>query len=366
MTDHRMLIISTGGTIAGEVAKDKKIEGYEIAKADKFSETLGPTLEYIMKDQTINIIPTAHEFAEVDSSDILPKHWKGLADLIHEKYDEFDSFIITHGTNTMGYTSAALSFALYNSGKPIVLTGSQVPIAIPGSDASTNLDNAIRVAIWNQGFTLRGVSVVFGSHIITGTRAKKSTEFDYDAFASFNSGSLGRIGRIIQWNKANVDRHLSYQQTARYPVANRQDQLRISSSFDTRILSLTEFPGLNPEFLLNAVKNNDVRGVIFRAFGAGDASTHLHQAFKDLKEKEIPVVVTTQAPNGNATLQVNEPGQYLSKENLVIPAFDMSIESQTTKLAWLLAKKERKEINFQQLCEEMIVDIRGEINVLWE
>jgi L-asparaginase len=291
-----------------------------------------------------------------------------LAALIKEKYDDYNSFIITHGTNTLGYTCAALSFALANPNKPIVLTGSQVPSGMPGTDALTNLNNAMRVAVWPRldETPLKGVLAVFGSHIITGTRVKKDTEFDYDAFKSFSTGSIGRIGRIININESNLKTHLSYLSTGQYPGARKAKGLICENDFDMRIASLTEFPGMSPDIFKNLVDNNDIRGFILRSFGAGDASANLHPAFEFLKSKEIPIVVTTQAPNGNSNFQVNEPGQYLKDKDLAIPAYDMSIESQTTKLAWLLAKKNKGELNYLQICKEMVHDIRGEINVMWE
>ena len=133
-----------------------------------------------------------------------------------------------------------------------------------------------------------------------------------------------------------------------------------------RIASLTEFPGMSSKFFASLVEKNDVRGFILRAFGAGDPCTNHRAAFEYLKREKIPLVVTTQAPNGNSNFQVNEPGKMLRDEKLAIPAYDMSIESQTTKLAWLLAKKEKGEINYQQICDEMVIDRRGEINVMFE
>lgn len=127
MVQHRILLISTGGTIAGEVAGIKKDVDAEAMKAAMFSELVKDTVASIKKEHNIELIIEPFEFAEVDSSNILPEHWIGLADLIYEKYDQFDAFVITHGTNTLGYTSAALSFALLNNAKPVVLTGSQVP-----------------------------------------------------------------------------------------------------------------------------------------------------------------------------------------------------------------------------------------------
>ena len=114
------------------------------------------------------------------------------------------------------------------------------------------------------------------------------------------------------------------------------------------------------------VEHNDIRGFILRAFGAGDPSASLRPAFEFLKSREIPIVVTTQAPNGNSNCQVNEPGRWLRKNQMAIAAHDMSIESQTAKLGWLLAKKMKGEMTYQTLCKEMVNNMRGEIRVMWE
>jgi L-asparaginase len=364
MKTHKMLLISTGGTIAGEIATTKKDASYEIKNADAFSDLIKDTLNHIVREWGIIVSPTPLPICELDSSDIKPKHWTAIAEKIYELYDDFDSFVITHGTNTLGYTCAALSFALLNPGKPIILTGSQVPIGMPGSDAKTNLENAIRLAVWPHN-SIQGVMAVFGSHIITGTRVKKDTEFDYDAFKSFNSGSIGRIGRLIDINVDNLNAHMRYLSRADYRTAQNKKTLRCEADFNTNIVSLTEFPGVDPE-ILRKLANNGVRGFIIRAFGAGDLSSSFRDVLKSLKEQQIPVVVTTQAPNGVASMQVNEPGQYLKEHDLAIPAYNMSIESQTTKLAWLLAKKDKGEITFPMLCREMVSDLRGEIQIVVE
>ena len=177
-SNHRILIITTGGTIAGEVATDRR-ELNRITTGGEFLSVLDDTFNHLAVQNDIDIQPDTVELCRLDSSDIQPEHWVALANMIHDRYDDFDSFVVTHGTNTLGYTCAALSFALANPAKPIVLTGSQVPSGVPGSDALTNLQNAIRVAVWQrEAGPLKGVMAVFGSHIITGTRVKKDTEFD--------------------------------------------------------------------------------------------------------------------------------------------------------------------------------------------
>jgi L-asparaginase len=363
---HKLLLITTGGTIAGEVAADKQDEQMK-RTAGEFTNIVAPAVNYLNRRHNIEIDITTNSVCTVDSSNILPEHWVKLAALVKQHYDEFDSFLITHGTNTLGYTCAALSFALANPNKPIILTGSQVSAGLPGSDALMNLENAIRVAVWRREHNpIKGVMAVFGSHIITGTRVKKDTEFDYDAFKSFSTGSIGRIGRIINMNEPNLEKHLGYLRTGQYPEARTAKDLRCENDFDTRIASLTEFPGMSSDLFRSLVDQNDIKGFILRAFGAGDPCTKHLDAFEYLKAKQIPLVVTTQAPNGNSNFQVNDPGLELRNRKLAIPAYDMSIESQTTKLAWLLAKKNKGEINYSQLCEMMVLDMRGELNVMWE
>lgn len=170
MIKHKILVISTGGTIAGEVAGPKKIKDNGATKESDFSEYMSNTVRHIMKMSRVELLIEQYELCDVDSSDINPTHWSQLATVIKDNYDKYDSFVVTHGTNTLGYTCAGLSFALHNNKKPVVLTGSQVPVNIPGSDAKMNLDNAIRIACWAQ-HAISGVIAVFGSHIITGWHA---------------------------------------------------------------------------------------------------------------------------------------------------------------------------------------------------
>ena len=363
----KVLLITMGGTIAGNVATTKRVEDH-IKGADEFKGILEKVADSIKKTMRIDVSVEEHEIANIDSSNLMPsEHWPKLADIIKARYDEFDAFLITHGTNTMGYTAAALSFSLANLDKPVIITGSQVPIGMPGSDALANLENSLRIAVNDaEGEQVKGVLAVFGSHIITGTRVKKATEFDYDAFNSFGTASIGRIGRILDIKKEALVKHISYLSTGAYRRAKYAGELRCEKEFDMRIASLTEFPGMDWKIFGTLVDQNDVHGFIFRAFGAGDASANLIPAFELLKNRGIPIIITTQAPNGNSNFQVNEPGQNIKRLELAIPAYDMSIESQTAKLAWLLAKKRSKEISYAQLCADMTLDMRGEVNVRWE
>ncbi len=366
MPIKKILVLSTGGTIAGNVKSSDAASAKRVQAQNELRKILKPTLDEIDLKWKVQVEIASEEIDDVDSSDILPHHWTSLARAIHEHYDDYDGFIVTHGTNTMGYTCAALSFALPNLSKCVAVTGSQIPFGQPASDAAMNLDNAVRVVAYPYRPGIDGVVCVFGSYIITGARAKKASEFEIDAFRSFGSGELGRIGRIIQINEANLNRHNAYLGRTAAPALAQSELLR-EDEFDTRVLSLTEYPGLSADLLLSIFRahvegDGAIRGVILRAFGAGDASTHLRPCFEYLKQHEVPVVVTTQAPNGNSNFMVNEPGHELRKHNLAIPAFDMSIESITTKLAWLLGK----QVSYREIGIRMLEDLHGELNVITE
>lgn len=356
-TEKRILIIFTGGTIAGNVAESNVSQSVK-SDPDSFMAILSNSVEIVKKNWGVSIKPEVRELFNVDSSNILPENWSKLAEVIGETYDSYEAFIILHGTNTMGYTCSALSFALENINKPVIVTGAQVPLGYLGSDATTNLVNALRLAVWGY-HPIKGVMAVFGSKIISGVRVKKGTDFDYDPFRSFVSGALGQIGRFIRIDEAALARHNAYLSRV-HPLAIQSRVLSIKKDFDVSgIVSLTEFPGLSPHIFQILVEHYQAKAFIFRAFGAGDASAHLFEGFEYLKQNQIPIVITSQAPEGIASFQVNETGKYLKDHDLAIPAFNMSIEAMTTKLAWLLAQ----QFGYEQIKARMLEDLHGEISI---
>ena len=356
-TKKRVLVVFTGGTVAGNVAESKVSQNVK-SDPNSFMSVLNGSIDIVKKNWNIEITASIEELFNVDSSNIQPENWTNLVEKIKETYDDFDSFIILHGTNTMGYTAAALSFALENINKPVIVTGAQVPLGYLGTDATTNLVNSLRLAVWGY-HEVKGVVSVFGSKIISGTRVKKGTDFDYDPFKAFQTGSLGQIGRFMRIDEKALRKHVDYLSKVK-PLAIQSRVLSVKKDFDTKsIASLTEFPGMSADIFQSLVENNNIKAFIFRAFGAGDPSAHLFPAFEYLKEKKIPIMVTTQAPSGVASFQVNETGLYLKEHSLAIPAHDMSIESMTTKLGWLLAQ----ESSYEQIKQKMIEDLHGEINI---
>lgn len=353
----RVKIIFTGGTVAGNVAKSDVTENTK-SDPNSFLSVLEGSVGVLKNTWNIEVEPSIVELFNLDSSNIVPANWTKLAETIEETYDEVDAYIILHGTNTMGYTAAALSFALENINKPVIITGAQVPLGYLGTDATTNLVNSLRMAVWEY-HEVKGVMAVFGSKIITGTRVKKGTDFDYDPFSSFQTGSLGQIGRFMKIDDTAMRKHVTY--LSKYkPLAIQSRVLSIKKDFAAEnIVSLTEFPGMSPSIFTSLVENNNAKAFILRSFGAGDPSARLFEAFEFLKSKQIPIVITTQAPSGLANFQVNETGQYLKENDLAIPAYDMSIEAMTTKLSWLLAQN----LDYATIKAKMIEDLHGEINI---
>lgn len=353
----RVRIIFTGGTVAGNVAKSDVSEGVK-SDGSTFLSILENSTEIVKHNWNIEIETSLSELINVDSSSMNPENWTQIIAEIESTYDDTDAYIVLHGTNTMGFTAAALSFGLENINKPVIITGAQVPLGYLGSDSTTNLVNALRMAVWGY-HEIKGVMAVFGSKIISGTRVKKGTDFDYDPFSSFQTGSLGQIGRFMKIDENAMRKHVSY--LSKYkPLAIQARVLSINKEFDLKnIVSLTEFPGMTPDIITSLVENNGAKAFILRSFGAGDPNARLFPAFEYLKEKQIPIIVTTQAPSGIANFQVNETGQYLKENDLAIPAYDMSIEAMTVKLGWLIAQG----ASYETIKIKMVEDLHGEINI---
>jgi L-asparaginase len=356
-TQKRVLVIFTGGTVAGNVAKSNVSQEVK-SSGDDFAGILSNSVEIIKKNWNVEITADVVELFNVDSSNIQPENWTKLVEKIEESYDDYDSFLVLHGTNTMGYTAAALTFAFDNINKPVILTGAQVPLGYLGSDATTNLINSLRLAVWGY-HEIKGVIAVFGSKIIAGSRVKKGTDFDYDPFRSFQTGALGEIGRFMRINTKAMSDYVSYL-SKRKPLAIQSRVLNVNKEFRVKnIASITEFPGMSADIFKTLVENQATEAFILRAFGAGDPSAHLFPAFEYLRDKQIPLIVTTQAPNGLSNFEVNETGQYLKANDLAIPAYDMSMEAMVTKLGWLLGQG----FDYEHIKRYMIEDFHGEINV---
>lgn len=276
--------------------------------------------------------------ANIDSTNVDRAIWEKIIIAIKLNYKKYDGFVVTFGTNTMAYASAALSFALTNIGKPVVFTGAQIPAEATFTDSRNNLVNALRLANMNLG----GVFVVFGSKIILGCRAKKVSESRLDAFDTFNDRDFGEIGIGIKINKSSNQGHA--------------EALVVKNGFEDNIVCLTLVPGLNASFIVNLI-NQGAKGLVLRAYGSGDIPYALLPALKYAQKKKVPVVVTTQCPGGATVMGLNDVG-LRALEFGVIQAFDMCMEAMTTKLMWLLKQK----TPYFKIKELMHKNMQGEVN----
>ena len=279
------------------------------------------------------------EVVNVDSSNIEHSIWTKIVKLIEKNCEEFDGFVVVHGTDTMAYTASAVSYALQNLAKPVVFTGSQKALDDLPSDGYGNLINALSVAVKS----VAGVFIVFGSKILQGNRATKVSESALDAFDS---------PMVLPRGTITLEAQIQYAPTIKH------GKLISKSEFDPNILVIRVTPGLASDYLETIVRTTDCKGIILEGFGAGNIPFSLLPFLKTAKKKGIPVVVLSQCPEGATQMRLYEVGAH-ALEGGAIAGLDMTIEATVTKLMWGLAQnKSREEI--QELFEK---DIAGEVTL---
>lgn len=329
-TLKKVLVLFCGGTIS--MHKNEKSGALDISHGEEQFFKLEPRISEIANVRVKFI-------DNIDSTNFVHTHWEKLVDVIQKEYKRYDGFCITMGTNTLAYSSSALSFALAGIGKPVIFTGSQIPAEVISTDGRNNLVNALRVATLNLG----GVFVVFGSKIILGCRAKKISESELDAFKTFNEKDFGEVCIGIKINKEDHEGH--------------QKNFCAKNGFEDNIICITLVPGLKNDYLINLI-DQGIKGLILRAYGSGDIPYDLLPALKCAQQKKIPIIVTTQCPGGATVMGLNDVGLQALHTG-VIQAFDMSMETMTTKLMWLLKQK----VPYDQLKKMMHTNLTGEVDV---
>ena len=244
--------------------------------------------------------------ANVGSSEIQPSHWVEIALTIEKHYDDFEGFVVIHGTNTMSYTAAALSFALQNLSKPVILTGALIPINDLASDGRANLVLAIRAA----QLDIAEVCIVMGSRILRGTRAQKVEQSILKTFDSPKFPPLAEFNTSVRLNP--------------WRMVRRKRKLSCKPEFETDVLSLMLHPGM-PETFFEAVLQAHPKGVVLGAYGSGLLPEQLHDWLRTLKERGIPVLITSQLLRG--TIDLHRYRKQLTLEQLgVISGKNMTQE----------------------------------------
>lgn len=313
-----ILLIQTGGTIAMDISNGQQ----PTLDPDKWTELMYQAVPELSKIAEIKIKQLFFE----DSSDIHKKHWGQLAEFIRDQYQEYDGFVILHGTDTMAYTASALSFALQHLSKPVILTGSQVPMGNIRSDARRNLINAVEMAT----MPLPEVAICFNDFVYRGNRSTKISIGDFDAFASPNHPPLAEIGLNIEM--AEQLRHSS-------------EPLKVSTDFSDQLFLLKIYPGLDPEFL-DQIKLKNIRALIVEAFGSGNFPMHGDQSllpfFTKCIQNDTLLILTSQAAYDAVNLHNYESGRK-ALEIGALSARDMTTEATLTKLMYLLGNHSDNE-----------------------
>ena len=240
----------------------------------------------------------------IDSSEFNPNHWAEILETLSKNYINYDGFIIIHGTDTMAYTASALSFALQNLGKPVVLTGSQLPIFHPRTDAISNLSNAIHIAaakVFNLP-VIPEVLICFNDKLLRGNRSTKSSSKDFSGFESPSFPELGSLEQSIQIRD-------------KYILNIPTEPFCVLPNFETNIIIITLFPGFNPEILSRLANDKQLKGVILRTFGSGNApsSEIFINAIQLLMDKGKTILNISQCQEGFVNMKAYKTGKNLYK-----------------------------------------------------
>lgn len=304
-----ILLITTGGTIASSE------QGNGLTPTIDAKEILS-YIPHITKYCNLSAISVM----SIDSTNMSPKRMIQIVQSIFDNYENYDGFVVTHGTDTMAYTAAALSYMLQNIEKPVVLTGSQISIEAENTDAKRNLSEAIQFACEN----ILGVFVAFNGDLINGLHASKQKTRSIDAFKSINYPIVANIKN----NK------VTYNQNINKDNVSKPLSLKTNLCEDVFILKI--FPGIKPE-IFNFIKEN-YKGVIIESFGIGgipNEDFNIISKINELVKANIAVVITTQCLYEGIDLNIYKVGQLLAKQK-IIHAGDMTIEALIMKLMWAL------------------------------
>ena len=339
----KILIIYTGGTIG---------------------MTENPTtgsLEPFDFDHLINNVPKVRRLGydidnfqfdtPIDSSAMCPSHWDHIATVIESVYDEYDGFVVLHGTDTMAYTASALSFMLENIRKPVVITGSQLPIGEVRTDGEENLITSIQVAAARDidgSPMLQEVAILFENYLWRGNRSTKYSADNFNAFKSSNFPRLAKIGLGITFRREALWRPLS------------DDPLIVHHGLDTNVMYISLFPGISEVVLRHMLSTPGLKGVVLKTYGAGNAPTDkwFVDTIREAVDRGVVIVNVTQCDNGMVLPHRYETGRLLYDAG-VVSGHDLTSEAAITKLMFLFGQNYAPE-KVREMIETPLV---GEMHV---
>lgn len=328
----RILMIATGGTIASKRSENG-------------------LLPLMTSEELLSFVPdvtkicevTAMQVCNIDSTNIQPKHWLLIASTIEIYYEQYDGFVICHGTDTLAYTAAALSYLIQNSPKPIVITGAQKPIDLEITDAKTNLTDSFLFASCDKA---HDVNIVFDGKVIAGTRGKKERTKSYNAFSSINFPYIATI----------QDQHIIFYLDDK---AQMRGDVVFYHKLDSKVTLLKLIPSMNGGILDYLFRHYDA--VIIESFGVGGIPTYEDDSFHKAIERFVNagkfVIMTTQVTNEGSNMSIYEIGKTIKKEFGLLEAYDMTLEATVTKLMWILGHTHEPDMVREMLYSTINRDI---------
>lgn len=341
----RLLLIYTGGTIG-------MIENPVTGSLQPFD--FSHLIDNVPKIKMLNFVIDNLSFKEpIDSSDMSPEHWREIAHAIENRYDDYDGFVVLHGTDTMAYSASALSFMLGNLRKPVIITGSQLPIGEVRTDGEENLITALQIAAATNSKgepMVQEVAILFDNYLWRGNRSTKMSADNFNAFKSNNYPSLAKIGLGIHYNEDALYRH----------DPDSDPSLHVEYGLDTGVMVIDLFPGMQCDALRHQLSTPGIKGIVLKTYGAGNAPTSawFTQAIKDAVDSGKVVINVTQCVNGGVHKR------YVSGDTLaasgVISGRDMTAEAAITKMMYLfglgLDAGQVKEAFGVALCGEVTIN----------
>ncbi|MCF6360736.1 MAG: asparaginase [Cyclobacteriaceae bacterium] len=336
-----ILLIYTGGTFGMEKGKDGTLIPFDFNKV----------LENIPVIKSFDLHISVIAFDEpIDSSDINPDYWSILVDIISREEAEHDGFVILHGTDTMAFTASALSYALLGLNKPVIITGAQLPVSVPRTDARENLITSLEIASSKneQGEPIISeVCIFFNHHLIRGNRAQKVQSSKFDAFRSENYPALAEAGIEINYNHAGI-------------LSKSKGIERIHTpEWDTRVAIIKIFPGISREAVELTLKSPSIKGVILETFGAGNTMTArwFIECISEATKREVLILNVSQCLGGEVNQGMYAAGTLLEKAG-VISGSDITLEAAITKLMFVLGQQK----SYKNAINQMLTPICGELS----
>ncbi len=339
----RILIVYTGGTIGMiENPSTKALEPFD------FSHLMENVPKIKMLDYEIDNIQFN---PPIDSANMNVEHWRSMVSSIAENYDKYDGFVVLHGTDTMAYTASALSFMLQNLDKPVIITGSQLPIGEVRTDGEENLITALQIAASRESDgtpTVREVAILFENYLWRGNRSTKRSADNFNAFRSNNYPELAKIGLGIQFKRESLEHH------------HVEGPLRVYPEMDTNVTAIDLFPGLNERIFNHLLNTPGIKGIVLRTYGTGNAPTDpwFLDAVRRTVESGVVMVNVTQCVNGGV-----HPKRYLTGDMLtgtgVISGYDITFEAAIAKMMHLFGRG----LSSAEVREHFVRPIAGEMTI---